>query len=356
MNRTARYPRLVPPAAHLAAVVVGATIALAVAVPAPASAQNLQLVGQVDQHQDAGPELRRLSAAHGGQLLVIGSDVFAVPPGCREDADPGDAARGGAPADTAAPYCTLAADRSGFWFTGAEQVDRVWYVDRRGMRRLTGPPFVAFATAPGDGEGDLRAEANEINGIFNRGTAAFRNGEHAAAAAAFTRASELDPHFRDAWFYRLLALEKLGAWEAMIDVGERTLELDPLNQSAMLLLARAYNRTLSGQPTLSSGERDTRRDRLRHWRARMNQEPVYFSAGARLDAACRLEGTLVGGTAGTGRPVPLRVVVRDAMDNETEQRVIVEAPARGSAAQVAIPLDGCGAYSARARYSLDGGR
>lgn len=339
------------------------TVAALAATATHAGGQSLERVAYLPDDRDVGPELQRLAARHAAPLLVIGNDVFVVPAACRRGAAP-SASTAASQADAGAPRCEPAADGSGFRVHAGTRVMRFWYYDDAVLRPVQGR-FVRFAAdgsgpgaAAGGPEPDEPApgvgravDANEVNSIFNQGTRAHREENYAAARTAFARAAELDPHFRDAAFYQLLTLEKLEAWEAMIPVGERTLELDPLNQSAMLLLARAYSRTLSaGAPAAAVAPR---RARLAELRRLMNDEPVYFSAGARLSAACELQGTLLGGRAAAGSTLALSVMLRQPGGRELVRRVEVRAPKRGAARQVSLPLGDCGHYGARMRYQLE---
>jgi len=96
------------------------------------------------------------------------------------------------------------------------------------------------------------AEANEIYGellvapdleateLFQIGISLFRTSDYEAAAEAFARVAELHPNGRDAWFNYANALLAAGAWESLVGVGERLVELDPLNENAGLITARAH--------------------------------------------------------------------------------------------------------------------
>jgi len=76
--------------------------------------------------------------------------------------------------------------------------------------------------------------------LFNLGVALFRVGDAARAAEAFRQLTEMRPQSRDVWFNYANALLSAEAWETLVEVGDRILELDPLNENAGLIVARAH--------------------------------------------------------------------------------------------------------------------
>ena len=80
-------------------------------------------------------------------------------------------------------------------------------------------------------------EATELQ---NLGIALFRSGDYALAAEAFEQLTRARPHSRDAWFNYANALFAAEAWEALVPVGDRLLEVDPLSENASLIWARAH--------------------------------------------------------------------------------------------------------------------
>jgi tetratricopeptide (TPR) repeat protein len=79
--------------------------------------------------------------------------------------------------------------------------------------------------------------------LLNLGVALFRAEDPGRAARAFARLTEAQPDSRDAWFNYANALLAGQAWETLVRVGDRILEVDPLNESAALIIARAHLET-----------------------------------------------------------------------------------------------------------------
>jgi len=88
---------------------------------------------------------------------------------------------------------------------------------------------------------------------YNLGMAAYRVEDWATVAEAFGKASELNPERSQSFFYRGLALEKLGSCsDAVVDL-EKALELDAGRHLAHYYLAACYARL--GQPAKAKSHR-----------------------------------------------------------------------------------------------------
>lgn len=134
----------------------------------------------------------------------------------------------------------------------------------------------------------------EATELFNLGVGLFRAQDFEGAEEAFLRLSELQPDSRDAWFNRANALFAMEAWDALVPVAERLLELDPLGENALLIAARAR---------LETGDREGAVDILE----RVDSAPVYLE-GLRLRSAgagTNVEGSVTGNVAEPGAPVDL---------------------------------------------------
>jgi tetratricopeptide (TPR) repeat protein len=171
------------------------------------------------------------------------------------------------------------------------------------------------------------AELEETQ-LFNVGVALFRAQDFGRASEAFARVAELRPYSRDAWFNYANALFGDAQWASLAEVGDRLIELDPLNGNAALIVARAH---------LESGDEGTAVDRL----DRIDDAPVHVEG---LLMAASAEGTTVqgrvsGNRAEPGSPLRLRFIFYGDAGELGRETVGVRAPASGEsvAFEVAFP-------------------
>lgn len=188
----------------------------------------------------------------------------------------------------------------------------------------------------------LSEKALSTTELFDLGVALFRVEEAARAAEAFRRLTALEPGSREAWFNYANALFASGQWESLVSVGDRLVELDPLNEKAALIVARAH---------LESGDR---RAALRHV-ARVDSLPVHVS-GLMLRSGgggTQLQGRVVGNEAGKGDTVRLRFSFSVDGEEVATRSVPVAAPAPGEEVAFDVSVDApADAY----RYELDAPR
>lgn len=176
---------------------------------------------------------------------------------------------------------------------------------------------------------DMRAGATQL--IFNTGVAAFQANNYPEAANVFRSITELDRNYREAWTNYSFALYRQERWNDVVPVTLRLLELDPLNENAMLVLAEAYRQLERGNEGVQIRER-------------VRDAPVYVE-----DLAIRYEGetaiatgTVVGNAARAGTPVRLEITFTGPAGDLGTQTVTVTAPAKGEKAPFEARLDGQG--------------
>lgn len=181
----------------------------------------------------------------------------------------------------------------------------------------------------------------ELSGteLQDLGVALFGTGDPARAAEAFRRLTALRPGSRDAWFNYVNALFGAGEWDRLVAVGDRLLELDPLNEDAALIVARAH---------LEAGDE---RSALRHV-ARIDSVPVHLEGLAmrRVGGSTELQGRVVGNAVEAGDTVRLRFTFFAAGRRVVATRTLpVATPAPGESAAFDVTVD---ARAESYRYEL----
>jgi tetratricopeptide (TPR) repeat protein len=164
----------------------------------------------------------------------------------------------------------------------------------------------------------LSQEGMEATQLFNLGIALFRTDDFPRAGEAFRRVTELRPTSRDAWFNYANALFAHQAWEELAGVGDRLLELDPLNESAALITARAH---------LERGDEEGALRRL----DRIEEAPVHVEGLLMVpgEGETRVRGWMAGNLAEPGAPHRLRFAFYGDNGPLGAETVTVEAPAPG---------------------------
>ncbi|HET7275973.1 MAG TPA: tetratricopeptide repeat protein [Longimicrobiaceae bacterium] len=153
------------------------------------------------------------------------------------------------------------------------------------------------------------------NEIFNVGVALFNSQNFAQAAEAFKRVTDLMPNSRDAWYNYANALYAMEDFVALVPVAVRLVELDPLNENAALILARAY--------------RDTEQQDLALEVLRANAAvPIHVEQlqMGTTDTGATVRGTVVGTEAGAGQTVQLLFTFYGAAGQIGTETVTVTAP------------------------------
>jgi len=175
----------------------------------------------------------------------------------------------------------------------------------------------------------LSEEELETTQLFNLGIALFRAEDFRRAGEAFRRVTELRPNSRDAWFNYANSLFADGAWADLTHVGERLLELDPLNENAALITARAL---------LETGDEEGALERL----DRIDDAPVHVEGLLMLsgDGRTTIRGRLAGNQAEPGTRVRLRFSFFGEGEALGQETLILEAPPLGETVTFELPFEG----------------
>lgn len=180
--------------------------------------------------------------------------------------------------------------------------------------------------------GEASLEAPEL---FSLGVALFRSADFARAGEAFERLTKLWPESRDAWFNYANSLFAAEDWASLVPVGDRLLEVDPLGENGLLLVARALLETGDEEAALRTLEK-------------AEAAPVHVQdlQMRPVGPEMRVRGRVVGNEAEQGTALRLRFTFHGENGSLGSETVIVEAPARGASAplEVSFPAH---AYSYR---------
>lgn len=133
--------------------------------------------------------------------------------------------------------------------------------------------------------------------LYNLGVALFRSSAPDRAADAFRRLTVARPDSRDAWFNYVNALFASEDWAGIVEASEQLRWVDPLGESAALLLARGL---------LESGDEQGALEELE----RIDGAPVHVEGLAlrNLGSESSVHGRLVGNGGEVGSPLRLRFV------------------------------------------------
>lgn len=153
--------------------------------------------------------------------------------------------------------------------------------------------------------------------IFGIGVALFQSSDHARAAEAFGRVTQLQPGSRDAWFNQANALLAEENWQALLPIGERLVQIDPLSSQSALILTQAYRELDRSQEALATLQRV---ESLPVWIEQLQLQP-----GAQRSV---LSGEIVGNAASAGTPIRLTFTFFDDNGTVGTTSVTLNAPAR----------------------------
>lgn len=175
----------------------------------------------------------------------------------------------------------------------------------------------------------LSGEDLETTQLFNLGIALFRAEDFQRASEAFRRVTEVRPNSRDAWFNYANSLFAGGAWDTLSVVGERLLELDPLNENAALLTARAL---------LEIGDEEGAIGKL----DRIDGAPVHLDGLLMLpgDGEIVIRGQMAGNQAEPGTPVRLRFSFYGDAGPLGQETLALEAPPQGETVSFEVHFPG----------------
>lgn len=197
---------------------------------------------------------------------------------------------------------------------------------------------LAAAIASQDGrQAEAQTIYNELLGrtdldattLMDIGVVLFQQEDFERAGQAFERVTQMRPNSRDAWYNRANALYAAEEWQALIPVGERLIELDPLNYDASLILARAYRDAGQNQDALEELQR-------------MEATPIKLQKLETRQGAGRttVRGEAIGNQAAAGSPVQLRFTFFG--DDGTQlgtQNVTINAPAKDATAAFEVVFE-----------------
>ena len=161
----------------------------------------------------------------------------------------------------------------------------------------------------------LSEEGLESAQLFNLGVALFRSRDFVEAGRAFQRLTELQPHSRDAWFNYANSLFAGEDWRSLTEAGDRLIGLDPLNENAALITARAWLESGDEPAALRGVER-------------IRGVPVYVE-GLQMrpgGADTRIQGRVIGNRAPPGTPIVLRFTFYGESGELGSQSLTVQAP------------------------------
>ena len=175
----------------------------------------------------------------------------------------------------------------------------------------------------------LSAPTIAASQALNLGVALFRSGDFFGAGEAFRRLTELQPNSRDAWFNYANSLFAAEKWDALAAAGDRLMQLDPLNENAGLITARAH---------LEAGDEDAARRGL----GLTDEAPIYLKE-LRLHPSgvqTRVEGRVVGNRAAPGTPFRLRFTFYGGQGALGSETLTVIAPPAGEDEAFVVSFEG----------------
>lgn len=180
-------------------------------------------------------------------------------------------------------------------------------MSRQGREEEATRIYTSLLTSP-----DLDADQ-----LFNIGVSLFNAGDYPRAAEAFGRVTQLRPTSRDAWYNQANALYAAEVWAELTPVARRLVEVDPLNENAALILARALREQNQNQQALDALER-------------IETLPVFLDELQMRPAsqATTIRGRVIGNQAAAGSPVRIRFTFYGPSGALGTETVTVTAPAR----------------------------
>jgi tetratricopeptide (TPR) repeat protein len=173
------------------------------------------------------------------------------------------------------------------------------------------------------GRSDLKPED-----VMSVGVALFNSKDYARAAQAFKRLTDLWPNSRDAWYNYSNSLYASDQFQPLIPVAEKLLQLDPLNEDAALILARAYKETGQNQKALAALEKNEALP------VKVKDPAMRIGTGKTT-----ISGNVIGNKAAAGTPVTLRFTFYSATGTLGTQQVTVNAPAKDASAPFEVTFE-----------------
>lgn len=171
--------------------------------------------------------------------------------------------------------------------------------------------------------------------LFNIGVSLFNAGEHGRAADAFERVTQTQSNSRDAWYNLANALYAGEMWDRLLPIAPRLAEVDPLNENAALIAARAYREAEQNSRALEALQR-------------IETLPVFVEELQLRPAgeASSVRGRLVGNAASAGDRVQLRFTFYNDGAQVGTETLTVNAPAPEQSTQFEVEIErAANAYS-----------
>lgn len=190
-----------------------------------------------------------------------------------------------------------------------------------------------IGTLPADTSATVMSEREEMRNtsmqlLFNTGVTAFQADNFTGAADIFRGLTGMDRNYREAWTNYTFAVYRQNRWSDAVTAGVRLLELDPLNENAMLVLAQAYREMNRPNEGLAIRER-------------LRDAPVYVT-----DLTLRMDnnqavaaGKVVGNAARAGTPIRLLFTFSSPRGDLGTQTVTVAAPGKEESTPFEVRLD-----------------
>jgi tetratricopeptide (TPR) repeat protein len=163
--------------------------------------------------------------------------------------------------------------------------------------------------------------------LFSLGVAFFRSRDFVEAGQAFRLLTELQPDSRDAWFNYANSLFAEEAWESLATVADRLIELDPLNESAALIAARAH---------LENGDEEAALRGVQ----RIEEAPVHLDGLVMRpgDVETAVVGRIIGHRAEPGATVRLRFTFYGDEGWVGAETMTVAAPPSGESRSLEVTI------------------
>ena len=173
------------------------------------------------------------------------------------------------------------------------------------------------------GRPDLKPED-----VMSVGVALFNSKDYPRAADAFKRLTGARPNSRDAWYNYANSLYASDQFAALIPVAEKLLSLDPLNEDAALILARAYKEGKQQPKALATLEKNEALP------VKVKDPSMRLGAGKTT-----ISGNVIGNKAAPGTPITLRFTFYSDGATLGSQQVTVNAPAKDAAAPFELTFE-----------------
>jgi tetratricopeptide (TPR) repeat protein len=153
--------------------------------------------------------------------------------------------------------------------------------------------------------------------LMSIGVALFQSDDFVRAAEVFGRVAQLQPRNRDAWYNQANSLLAAKSWEAIIPIGQRLVEIDPLGSNSALILAQTFRELGRTNDALAALQRA---EAYPVWMDQIQLQP-----GAQQSS---VSGEITGNAAAQGTPVRIRFIFFNDAGEIGRTETTITAPAR----------------------------